>query len=174
MKKMPKLRIALLTVFLLVQATLMAQNCADYIIYRSPTPPYKLDSQSKSATCETGKTYKLVLALSKGKDYRLSFYASAVFDNKISFKIVDKSSGKAVVDLPGESENNDKGTAVLRPYLSNGKMVHPYFDFLPDNATNLEVIIDVKSNPKTGDEPARGCIGVFLQNKVVENIGFNN
>jgi membrane-anchored protein YejM (alkaline phosphatase superfamily) len=135
---------------------------------------YKVDSQSKSATCETGKIYKLVLTLTQGKEYRLSFFASAIFDNKITFKIIDKSSNAVQVDLPGESANNEKGTAVLRPYLQNGKMEHPYFSFLPENTTNLEIIIEVKAIEKTGADPERGCVGVFLQNKTVENIGFSN
>ncbi len=171
---MPKLSLLALFVFLFTVVQLSAQDCTDYLIYRNPLPPYKLDSQTKSATCQAGKTYKLVLTLSKGKDYRISFYASAIFDNQIQFKIIDKSSGKVVVDLPGESENNAKGTAVLRPYLLADRMIHPYFEFHPENTTKLEIIIDVRTPQATDEVLKRGCVGVFVLNKLVENYGFEN
>ena len=174
MEKMPKLSLFALFVLLLTVGQLSAQNCTDYLIYRNPVPPYKLDSQTKSATCQAGKTYKLVLTLSKGKDYRISFYASAIFDNKIQFKIIDKSSGKVIVDLPGESDNNEKGTAVLRPYLLADRMIHPFFEFRPENTTKLEIIIDVKTEQSPDEELKRGCVGVFVLNKIVENYGFQN
>ena len=174
MKKLLKLKVATLFMLLLAQVALQAQNCTDYLVYRNPVAPYKLDSQTKSATCESGKTYKLVLTLSQGKDYRISFFASAVFDNRIHFKIIDNSSGKTLIDLPGESENNDKGTAVLRPYLVDDRMVHPFFDILPANTAKLEVIIEVKNPEDPAEGVKRGCVGVFVQNKIVQNGGFDD
>lgn len=170
MKKMLKATLFMLFISLLAIASSHAQDCTDYLIYRNPLPPFKLNSQTKSASCQAGRTYKLVLTLSKDKYYRISFYASAVFDNKIQFKIIDKSNGKTVVDLPGESDNNTKGTAVLRPYMKDDKMVHPYFNFIPENETVLEIIIDVKKTEDTDpDEISRGCVGVFVLDKKIHD-----
>lgn len=174
MEKMPKLSLLILFALLLSFGQLSAQTCTDYLIYRNPVAPYKLDSQTKSATCQAGKTYKLVLTLSQGKDYRISFYASAIFDNQIQFKIIDKNGGKTVIDLPGESGDNEKGTAVLRPYLLADRMIHPFFEFRPENTTKLEIIIDVKTEQKEDEELKRGCVGVFVLNKIVDNYGFEN
>ncbi len=129
-----------------------------------------------------------MVPLMKGKDYRISFFASPVFNNRITFRIIDTSSGDKVLDLPGEVDEPAKGNCVLREYLDPGlnKMVHPYFDFQPTSSINLKIIIDIASKEKRSDQVAnnsggsykvpeerdKGCITVFIQDKTAEDVGF--
>lgn len=174
--------------FILIPAGILAQDldCPSRLKMRKATPPFKFNSLSKSAQCVTGRKYEFVVPLNAGRDYRISFYASPVFNNNINFRIIDLNTGQKVMDLPGESSNYDqKGTCVLRPYIdpSSGKSVHPYFDFYPASSTQLKIIIDIPSikqeNSENGsnfnapEERKRGCVTVFIQDKKsADNGGF--
>jgi hypothetical protein len=173
--------IKLLIVMTLFPLALLAQSmdCPSTLKSRKATPPYAYNDLSKSAQCVTGKKYEFMLPLMKGKDYRLTFYASPIFNNKINFKVIDMSNNKVVLDLPGENDNPLKGTCVLREYYDTDlkKPVYPFFDFAIDNSTSLKVIIDVlpASDSESTGAPAevkKGCITVFIQDKVSEDVGF--
>ena len=57
--------------------------------------------------------------------------------------------------------------------MKDDKMVHPFFDIVPENAATLEIIIDVKNSANTDqDEINRGCVGVYVLNKIIESTGF--
>lgn len=159
-------------------------DCSSFFKYRSPEPPYEYNDQSKGAVCVSGNTYEFKLPLTKGKDYRLKFYAAPVFNNRINFKIIDESTHETVLDLPGASNSGQPGTSVLQPYYNddNGKMVHPFFDFYPVTSTNLKIIIEVLPAPGTpqADDPnhkapdkiLRGCITVVVLDKPSLNSSF--
>ena len=119
------------------------------------------------------------------KEYRFLFFASPAFNNNIHFKIIDKnatpdpSDDKVILDLPGENPQtmNAKGTAALAPYSDpkTGRDVHPYFDVIPQHATQLEIIIDVKEAPPQTDEfgnsyteVIKGCVAVIILEKKAE------
>ncbi len=179
--------VQLLTLFiLLLPLSLGAQSldCSSKLKLLHPAKSYTYNMSSKSAACLTGKKYEFMLSLSSGKDYRISFFASSVFNNKINFRIIDTSSGNKVLDLPGESDDARKGSCVLREYLDKdkNKMIHPYFDFHPNSTTTLKIIIDVLekeqeevasaggyNSPKDVD---KGCITVFIQDREAEQTGF--
>ena len=152
-------------------------DCPGTLKLRRAMPPYKLNDLSKSAACYTGRKYDFLVPLTKGKDYRLSFYASPVFNNNIHFIIIDQNTGERVLDLPGVSETGTPGTSVLQNFYDDGaqKTVHPFFDFHPATSTTLKIIIDVKSSEEgiadagEGFSPPeirqKGCITVFIQDK---------
>ncbi|HAN77144.1 MAG TPA: hypothetical protein DCQ31_04905 [Bacteroidales bacterium] len=150
----------------------MAQNCSGYVRYYKIAYPYKYNGQSKSASCSTGKTYKFLVPLYEGKDYRLSFHASSVFDNKIIFKIIDESTGRTIIDLPGESIDGQPGKSVLiRPSLEDGSRgEYPYFEFHPETSIKLQIVIEVLAAPD--GEERRGCIGVLIQDKLNDQGSF--
>ncbi|NOZ35390.1 MAG: hypothetical protein GXO80_08840 [Chlorobi bacterium] len=158
-------------------------RCSDFFKYRRPEAPYEYNNQSSSAVCVTGQTYEFILPLTKGKDYRLKFYAAAVFNNKIKFKIIDESTHETVLDLPGESANREEGSCVLADYYNedNGKSSHPYFDFYPATSTTLKIIIEVLPVPQAESTDAnikrqkkmnRGCVTVVVLDKPAENSSF--
>ena len=158
-------------------------KCSDFFRYRRPEAPYEYNDQSSSAVCVAGQTYEFILALTKGKDFRLKFYAAAVFNNKINFKIIDESTHETVLDLPGESSARAEGTCVLADYYNedNGKSSHPYFDFYPATSTTLKIIIEVlpvqqeqSDNPniKRQAKMNRGCVTVVVLDKPSENSSF--
>ncbi|OQY04780.1 MAG: hypothetical protein B6I20_02405 [Bacteroidetes bacterium 4572_117] len=134
-KHMKILKFQFIVLILFLSTTIFAQSldCPSNLKMRHPSPPFGFNDLSKSAQCLTGKKYEFLLPLTKGKDYRISFFASPVFNNNIQFRIIDVNSGKKVFDLPGESEANNKGECVLKAYFDNklNKLVHPYFDFFP-------------------------------------------
>lgn len=154
------------------------QNCSSFISYNTPQYPYKYNGQSKSATCQTGRTYKFIVTLLKGNEYKLSFYASSVFDNKINFKIIDESTGDVVLERPGQSEDiSKKGSVLVAPMdMETAEMGdYPSFDFHPLNSMKLQIEIDVlTAQTEQGvEETRRGCVGVLIQEKkATSNEGF--
>ncbi len=158
-------------------------KCSDFFKYRRPEAPYEYNDQSSSAVCVTGQTYEFVLPLTKGKDYRLKFFAAAVFNNRINFKIIDESTHETVLDLPGESPTREEGTCVLADYYDEdtGKSHHPYFDFYPATSTTLKIIIEVLDVPQEqSSDPSikkqkkinRGCVTVVILDKPSDNSSF--
>lgn len=148
----------------------LSQNCSSFISYNTPQFPYKYNGQSKSATCQSGRTYKFVITLLKGKEYKISFYASSIFDNKINFKIIDESTNDAVLDMPGQSDDeNGIGSVLVAPTdPMNGKTGdYPSFDFFPVNSMNLRIEIDVAPavDDQGNPDDRRGCVGVLIQEK---------
>jgi hypothetical protein len=147
--------------------------------------PWVYNDLSKSATCQTGQSYEFIVPLTKGRDYRLMFYAAPVFNNKMTFKVIDQSSHQTIMDLPGDSPTNEEGTCVLHDIFNvdSGKMYHPYFDFFPATSTNLKIIIDIKplpqdaptaNNPnyKAPEKKERGCVTVIVLDKAAAGGSF--
>ncbi len=180
-------KLKLIVILLIVPIAIVAQSldCPSTLQMRRATPPFTFNDLSKSAQCFTGKKYEFVVPLMKGKEYRLSFYASPIFNNNITFRIIDMNSGQKVLELPGETQSSAKGECVLREYFDDAtnKMIHPFFDFYPNSSTTLKVIIDIAAEeaPKTGtdntvqttDEKKKGCVTIFIQDKKSEELGFN-
>ena len=180
-------KIAIVASMLLLPSLVNAQgDCSSFFKYRRPEAPYEYNSQSKSAMCVTGNTYEFILPLTKGKDYRLKFFAAAVYNNKINFKIIDQSSHEVVLDLPGEVGQYAEpkpGTCVLQNYLDDDtdKTIHPFFDFFPVTSTTLKIIIDVlpleqtlsnNSGQKAPKKQERGCVTVVVLDKPSTNSSF--
>ncbi len=182
---MRKLKLLALIIFIPVAMNAQSLDCPSKLKLMNAKAPYSFNNLSKSAQCFTGKKYEFMLPLMQGKDYRIAFYASPIFNNDINFRIIDMNSGTKVLELPGESDEAAKGKCVLREYFDEdlNKMVHPYFDFHPSSSTTLKIIIDIASTGKTAestDEGAfnapedrqKGCVTVFIQDKTAEEIGF--
>jgi len=180
-------KLKLIAILIIAPIALAAQSldCPSTLQLRRATPPYAYNDLSKSAQCYTGKKYEFVVPLMKGKEYRFSFYASPIFNNAITFRIIDMNSGQKVLDLPGETASSAKGECVLRDYFDDAtnKMVHPYFDFYPNGSTNLKIIIDIAADnagkpstegvSQTPEEKKKGCVTIFIQDKKSEEGGFN-
>ena len=181
--KILKFKIILLLLFIPVTFFAQSLDCPSRLKMRRPTSPFVFNDLSKSAQCLTGKKYEFILPLTKGKDYRISFYASPIFNNEIQFRIIDVNSGEKVLDLPGQTEASNKGDCVLRAYYDNkqAKLIHPYFDFYPASSTQLKIIIEVASteqgssnaNFNAPETRNKGCITVFVQDRKAEDVGFN-
>lgn len=176
-------RIKILLLILILPVVSLAQlDCSDFFKYRRPEAPYEFNSQSKSAVCVTGNTYEFVVSLYEGYDYRMSFFASPVFNNKINFKIVDMNTSATVMNLPGDSETGEKGTCVLKSYfdLVEGKNIYPYFDFYPASTTNLKIIIEVEDIETAESSESsyisavkeKGCITVLIMDTKGAETGF--
>jgi hypothetical protein len=182
--KMRKLKLIAILIIVPIVLTAQSLDCPSTLQMRRATPPFVFNDLSKSAQCYTGKKYEFVVPLLKGKDYRISFFASPIFNNKISFRIIDMNSGQKVLDLPGETSSSAKGECVLREYFdeAQNKLIHPFFDFYPSSATTLKVIIDIAAGE--GEKPAtegvsqapedkkKGCVTIFIQDKKSEEGGF--
>ncbi len=176
--------ISLFTIIILFPILASSQGkCSDFFTYRKAEAPYEYNDQSSSAVCVTGQTYEFVLPLTKGKDYRLKFYAAAVFNNRINFKIIDESSHETVLELPGQTADRKEGTCVLADFYDDdsGKSTHPYFDFYPQNSTTLKIIMEVLPLEQSKDEDPnikkqvkhnRGCITVVVLDKPANNSSF--
>ncbi len=147
----------------------MGQSCESFFRYYVPVRPFKYDSQSKSAACETGGTYKFIISLQKGKEYRISFHASPSFNNKMNFKIIDENTGDIAIDLPGD--DIEGGESVLKGKFNGNTEVYPHFDFIPENSTKLKIVIEIPSVAEGKDRKV-GCVGMYMQNKIIAAGGF--
>lgn len=178
----------------LIGFALFAQSmdCPSTLKSRKATPPYAINVYSKSMQCSTDKNYEYDVILNPGKEYRITFYASSIFNNRMSFQIIDTKTGMKLMDLPGETQENLKGESVLREYYDykNEKMVYPCFDFCPEEILNLKIAINIpeykyKVKTVTGDpdfgtedkfeeiiEKRKGCVTIFIQEMASDEIGY--
>jgi len=141
----------LLVVLVALPMGLQAQTtCADQMKMRKPMQPYRYNTSSKSAMCQTGRKYEFVLPITKGLDYRIQFFASTVFNNNIDVKIIDMSTGETVIDVPGKLKDDEPKSpqqTALQDFMDEkkgGKIIHPFFDFTPVSSTSLKIMLDVK------------------------------
>jgi hypothetical protein len=116
-------------------------------------------------------------------EYRFSFFASAIFNNNIRFKIINKTTGELMLDLPGEAAGNST-SAILEDYFDEkqNKFVHPYYDLSTDQECNYLVVVEVgelnennsltNSNILVDNDQKKGCVTIFMQSKSTENFGF--
>ncbi len=170
------LKLTMIVAFLALPFWGAAQSCSKDINFQKQRikKPWSYNDLSKAATCLTGKTYEFILPLTKGKDYRIQFFAAPVFNNKINFKIFDQSTGQLVMDLPGESASNAEGTCALHDIVDEEtfKESHPYFDFFPATSTSIKIVIEVETIPnaseaatdgyKAPEKRNRGCVTIFV------------
>ncbi len=143
----------------------VAQNpCADFLKLRKTSDGFRASSMSKSGRCFSGKSYKFLFPILPGNIYRITFYASAAFNREIHFRIIEPTTGKVFVDANGDSDPNDPNKpGALGEMEEDGKFIHTYYEFEPQPATTLQVVIYVKKSDTS--RPIEGCIGIFLQEK---------
>lgn len=169
-------KLTFILVFVLSPFLADAQNCAGQIdLHKRFIKPYQLNDMSKSAVCVSGNTYEFKLPLTKGKDYRVQFYAAASFNNNIKFTIIDESTHETVLALPGDSPDRAVGSCVLGAWFDENtdKEVHPYFDFYPPTSTTLKIIMEIpdakqETTEEGGVAPKkfnRGCVTVMVYDK---------
>ncbi|MEN8119458.1 MAG: hypothetical protein ABFS35_03890 [Bacteroidota bacterium] len=187
MNSIKKISFLLLVYALNINNNVQAQSmdCGSILKYRKASYPFVYNNLSKSAVCTSGKTYEFIVPLESGNEYRLSFFASSVFNHHINFRVIDLNTNEQVLNLPGESENDEICNCALRDYFHSklNKLVHPYYDFIPTNSTNIKIIIDIPSID--GKKPINnssiyqgsidkisGCVTIFIQDKKAENLGF--
>ncbi len=156
-----------------------AQNCAEQVdLHKKFIKPFQLNDMSKSAVCVSGSTYEFKIPLTKGREYRMQFYAAAVFNNKINFTIIDESTHETVLNLPGETYERKVGSCVLASWYDEDteKEYTPYFDFYPPTSTTLKVIMEIPEAPQEkaadgGVAPKKidkGCVTIILYDKPAE------
>lgn len=190
---MKKLIVLLSLLFGSVSTYSQPIDCPSTLSFRKASPPYTYNELSKSMQCSTDKKYEYDISLKAGKEYQISFFASATFNNRMFFKIIDTNTGQKLLDLPGQTEENKKGECVLKEYydFSSEKLVYPYFNFEPKETLNVKIIIDIPeykyklkiadADPDLGTEEKfeeitekrKGCVTIFIQDMVSEDIGSN-
>ncbi|GEM_PF-1894156 len=168
-------RIIFISLFVVFSVHLFAQEkekkdddgCFDFLKHRTAdvAEGFVKSTQSKSGKCFSGKTYIFMLPIESKKIYRVSFYASAAFDRNVHFKIIDKATGRVVLDANGDSDPNDPNKyGALAEMEVEGNFVHAYYDFTPwSSATTLQIIIEV--GKADAGRILEGCIGIFVQDK---------
>ena len=178
------------TIFLFLLYLLIGQNavaqsfdCMSTLRMRYASPPYEFSELSKSAVCKTGEKYEYDIKLEKNSDYRISFFASTVFNNNINFKILNTGSGEILIDMPGLT-NETKQPNALEVYFDSetNKFIHPFFDLSPKTDTEIKILVDVISenlevnSSQTSilveNNQKKGCVTVFIQSKPTEVDGF--
>jgi len=185
---MKKLIVLIVVLFIGLTTHSQSIDCQSTLSLRKASPPYTYNDLSKSMPCSTDKKYEHEISLKPGKEYQISFYASATFNNRMSFQIVDTKTGVKLMDLPGQTQDSKKGECVLNEYydLSTGKMTYPFFEFIPVETLNLKIIVNIPeykyklkvsdADPELGTEEKyeeitekrKGCVTIYIQDMVSE------
>lgn len=162
-----------------------AQECNDFFLYRTPTVGYILDSQSTSGLCKSDSVYKYRFQMENNKEYKISFFASAVFNAKVDFKLYN-SKGNIILDLQGDLDTTINKPVALREFYDGNNMIYPYFTVYP--STIEYYTLEIKTNKlaykkavynDNGDKliidsyyNVIGCVTLYLQYKYIESTGF--
>ncbi|MBN2662918.1 MAG: hypothetical protein JXR68_04650 [Bacteroidales bacterium] len=162
--KKAKILIALLLTLPLLSFSQI--DCSGVLKSLVPEDGFQMNSLSKGAPCISGHTYEFIVPVQQGKEYRFIFYASPVFNNDLHFQIIDQNQpagSNIVMDLPGKLSDGslpEKNQTVLQAYYDQGlnKEVHPFFTVIPQNTTNLKLVINI--DEKT--DLIKGCVTVVI------------
>jgi len=186
--------IKLLVFIFFLPVTIFAQNCADYLTVQPIRPGYDYNALSKSGTVKTGKKYKFVFNLNKGKVYRFTFHSSSGLNNGAEFTITDQSTGQAILFLPRQVpepvledlQYDDYGNVIEK--TTETKEVKQYVSApgsLFKNVLKAEYVNDKLSYPYFEFKPVnslnlevvvdvlplddgsikQGCLGILVQDK---------
>ncbi len=171
MKKIISLSI-LIVLFVSLQAQIdcSKQSATFYI-----TDGYIKSDISTSEVVKSGEIYNFMIPLKAGKEYRLYFMASSVFNNRINIKIIERSSNQIVIDTYYKKTQDDWGDDYDQKLLKtewneeDNKMEQPHIDLEPVTSTNIVIIIDVLEAEKeiTSDKikKLRGCFSIIVLEK---------
>ncbi len=173
MKKLISLSI-LIALFINLSAQI---DCSMQTINFSIPDGYEKSDLSKSAVLKSGEVYEFVIPLYRGKEYRLYFMASSVFNNRIDIEIEDMNSEKTVYDVDFEKTYDEYSRETYNQKLlksewndETNKMEYPYITLEPANATRIKIILNVLEAEK--DEinidkikVLRGCFSVIVLEK---------
>lgn len=160
---MKKAKLLLLLLLALPTFIFAQMDCSKTLKNLEVDDPFTLNSLSKTAVCVSGRTYEFTVPLTEGHLYRFIFKASSAFNNDLHFKMTDLNANKEIMNLPGkvgENEVNEKGKAVLEPYIDEltFKNIHPFFDVLPTSSTSIKIVIEVEEM----EVLTKGCVTVII------------
>lgn len=176
---MKKLIFILIVVIYTTNVFSQNTDCSNIFNYRKTDKGYTLNHQSKSALCKSNASYEFTIVLEKNIRYKLSFFASSVFNNDMRFTLKDSLTKKVLLDLPGKTETSNKGETVLSAYFDkySNKMIHPSFEFFSTERSVINVYIKIPEF-KTKETKyslegeimyiyttldVSGCVSMFLQ-----------
>lgn len=134
---------------------------------------WNLNNQSKSATFEKGKTYKMSFIAYKGFDYRISVCTDIVEGgDKVRFELMHD----AIVRVKDEYGNTNIQRKKESLYKNADDNLSPYLEFTVDKTKKF--YLDVKV-PAAGESKDRKlsksdnvCVGVLLEHKKASKLGF--
>jgi len=148
-------------------------------IMKQVDPYFSKDELSKSAICFAGNTYEYDLKLEKDRDYRISFFASSVFNNQVNFRMINTLNSKELINLPGTSSDIYQ-RPILEEYSDNSpkKRTHPYCTVKTKTNAEVKIIIGISpldelmsngySDFQAYSNPTKGCVTIFVQSKPSE------
>lgn len=134
---------------------------------------WNLNNQSKSATFEKGKVYKMSFIAYKGFDYRISVCTDvADGGDAVRFELFHD----AIVRVKDEYGNTNIQRKQESLYTNKDDNLSPMVEFTVDKTKKFYLDVNV---PVSGESKNRKlsktdnvCVGVLLEHKKAANLGF--
>lgn len=134
---------------------------------------WTLNNQSKSATFEKGKVYKMSFIAYDGFDYRISVCTDIEGGDKVRFEL----SHDAVVRVKDEYGNTNIKRQKESLYKNTDDNLSPMLEFTVDETKKFYLDVEVPAsgeskNKKLAKSTDNVCVGVLLEHKKVARPGF--
>ena len=176
MKRVLILGIALIG-FIAFQAYSQCQKthyfCTDQLDKEKQEEFWNLNNQSKSATFEKGKVYKMSFIAYKGFDYRVSVCTDIKEGgDKIRFELFHD----AVIRVKDEYGNTNIQRKKESLYSNQDDNLSPMVEFSVDKTKKFYIDVNVplsgESKNKKLSKGDKVCVGVLLEHKKGAKLGF--
>ncbi len=148
------------------------EYCKDGIPEDEQTKNWELDTQSKYATVEKGKTYELSFIAYKDYVYRISSCTDVEDAEKINFEILHTE----LVRKPDMNGNPRIFKEKVSIYNNKADDMAQFYKFRVEKSEKLYVKINVpvsgKSESKQFKDSDFVCVGLLLEHSRAEKLGF--
>lgn len=134
---------------------------------------YNLNNQSKSATFEKGKVYKMSFIAYKGFDYRISVCTDIMEGgDKVRFELLHD----AIVRVKDEYGNTNIQRKKEPLYNNQDDNLSPFVEFTVDKTKKFYLNVNVPASGESKDRKLKKtenvCVGVLLEHKKAAKLGF--
>ena len=147
--------------------------CTELLDEEEQKEYYTLNNQSKSATFEKGKVYKMSFIAYKGFDYRISVCTDVVEGgDKVRFELAHD----AIVRVKDEYGNTNIRRQRETLYKNADDNLSPFVEFTVDDTKKFYLNVNVPASGESKDRKLKAsdnvCVGVLLEHKKAAKTGF--
>lgn len=163
--------------FIAIQAYSQCQKthyfCTSLLDKEQQQEFWNLNNQSKSATFEKGKLYKMSFIAYKGFDYRISVCTDIKEGaNNVRFELFHD----AIVRVKDEYGNTNIQRKKESLYANKDDNLSPMIEFTVDKTKKFYIDVNVPASGESKDRKLsktdKVCVGVLLEHKKAPKIGF--
>ena len=158
-------KLILLNIVILAFLNLSAQtiNCLEQTATFKVHSDYEISEYTKGSRVVTGHDYEHRITLMAGEEYRLSFMASPVLNNRVEFEVTDVNIYEALLELDYVEGDNSNSPFVAKYNSQTGNYEYPYYTFKVATISNIKIKIKVLEAEQK--DRIKGCVTVIILKK---------